>query len=281
MMQANLNKLFFGVVTVVAMFTGLLSAQTQDVSEKPQTTLQVGTYDAEAAFQQHPAQKELEKALQTAQAQMQAAQQEGDQQKLQQVREQFQQTRDQVVENFHQDVNKTMPTAAKAADVKVAAAQVSYTAKDVETKDITPQLIAAFDGPQEDTTADAPEKPQTTLQVGTYDLEAAFQQHPAQKELEKALQTAQAQMQAAQQEGDQQKLQQVREQFQQTRDQVVENFHQDVNKTMPTAAKAADVKVAAAQVSYTAKDVETKDITPQLIAAFDGPQEDAPNEQDG
>jgi len=41
-----------------------------------------------------------------------------------------------------------MPTAAKAAGVKVAASEVSYTAKDVETKDITTQLIAAFEGQQ-------------------------------------------------------------------------------------------------------------------------------------
>lgn len=144
MMQANLNKLFFGVATAVAMFTGLLSAQAQDAPEKPQSTLQVGTYDVEATFQQHPAQKELEKASQTAQAQMQAAQQEGDQQKLQQIQQQFQQTRSQVVEKFYRDVNKAMPTVAKAADVKVVAAEVSYTAKDVETKDITPQLIKVF-----------------------------------------------------------------------------------------------------------------------------------------
>jgi Skp family chaperone for outer membrane proteins len=249
----------------MAMFTGLLSAQAQDAPEKPQSTLQVGTYDVEATFQQHPAQKELEKASQSSQAQMQAAQQEGDQQKLHQIQQQFEQTRSQVVEKFYRDVNKAMPTAAKAADVKVVAAEVSYTAKDVETKDITPQLIAAFAGPQEDAPADASNKPQATLQVGTYDVEATFQQHPARKELEKASQSSQAQMQAAQQEGDQQKLQQIQQQFEQTRSQVVEKFYRDVNKAMPTAAKAADVKVVAAVVSYTAKDVETKDITPQLI----------------
>jgi Skp family chaperone for outer membrane proteins len=261
MMQVNLNKPFLVVVTIVAMFTGLLSAQAQDVSE---SALQVGTYDVEAVFQQHPARTELEKISQTAQAQMQAAQQEGDQEKLQQVREQFQQTRDQLVEKFYQDVDKTIPTAAEEADVKLVAAEVSYTAKDVESKDITPQLIAAFDRP-EVAPDDAPEEPKSTLQVGTYDVEAVFQQHPARTELEKISQTAQAQMQAAQQEGDQQKLQQVREQFQQTRDQLVEKFYQDIDKTIPTAAEEADVKVVAAEISYTAKNVESKDITPLLI----------------
>ncbi len=268
MMQTNLNKLFLGVATTVAMFAGSLSAQAQDAPEKPQSTFQVGTYDPEAAFQQHPAQVELGEASQTAQAQMQAAQQEGDQQKLQQIQQQFEQTRGQVIEKFYRDVNQTMPTAAKAADVKVVAVEVSYTANDVETRDITPQLIAAFDGPREDTPLDAPEKPQGTFQVGTYDPQAAFQQHPAQEELEQASQTAQAQMQAAQQEGDQQKLQQIQQQFEQTRGQVIEKFYRDVNQTMPTAAKAADVKVVAVEVSYTANDVETRDITPQLIKVF-------------
>ncbi len=268
MIQTNLNKLFFGVTTAIAMFAGLLSAQAQDAPEKPQSALHVGTYDLQAAFQQHPAQKELEKASQAAQAQMQAAQQEGDQRKVQQIQQQFEQTRGQVVDKFHRDVNEAMPTAAKSADVKVAAAEVSYTAREVETKDITPQLIAAFDRPQEDAPADAPEKPQSALHVGTYDLQAAFQQHPAQKELEKASQAAQAQMQAAQQEGDQRKVQQIQQQFEQTRGQVVDKFHRDVNEAMPTAAKSADVKVAAAEVSYTAREVETKDITPQLIKVF-------------
>ena len=268
MIRSTLNTLVFGLAMTVALCAGTVSVQAQDAHEKTQSTVHVGTYDVEAAFQQHPAQKELEKVSQTAQTQMQAAQQEGDRQKMQQIQQEFEASRGRIIETFYEDVNSAMPAAAKAADVIIVATEVSYAADDVETRDITSELIAAFDTPQEEPPAEVSNDDYAGLEVGTWDAQAVFQQHPSQKELNRAQQTAQAEMQAAQQEGDQQKLQQIQQKFEQTRGQVVETFYRDVNSAMPAVAKNADVKIVATEVTYTANDVKTKDITPQLIQSL-------------
>ncbi|MDT8322850.1 MAG: hypothetical protein RRA94_01975 [Bacteroidota bacterium] len=265
MNRANLNTLSIGIIMTMALLAAPFGMHAQSGDAKSGNTVQVGTYDVEAVFQQHPANEELNKASQSAQAQMQAAQQEGNQQKMQQLQQEFEQSRGKVVESFYQDVNAAMPVAAKAADVKLVVAEVSYAADGVETKDITSQLIAALDAPKDDAAADAAGKDQASLEVGTYDLEAVFRQHPANEELSKASQAAQAQMQAAQQEGDQQKMQQVQQEFEQTRGKVVENFYKDINKKLPSVAAAADIRVVAVEVSYAAKDVKTRDITSALI----------------
>ena len=261
MKKTKLTKLFISVVTGVTMFAAFLSAQ------DARGTIYIGTYDVQAVFKQHPAQKELAKTSQAAQKQMQSAQQKGEgQQKQQQIQQQYQQNRGKIIKKFHQDVKKKMPVASKAAGVKVVVSDVYYKAGDVKTKDVTPMLVAAFDGSQQNASAEVSEKSRKPLTVGTYDVQAIFKQHPARKELAKALQTARKQMQSAQQKGEgQQKKKQIQQQYQQDRGKIIKKFHQDVKKMMPAAAKAAGVKVVAFEVSYKAGDVKEKDITSKLV----------------
>ena len=257
------------VATAAVLLAGPFSACAQD--QAPATSnavLHVGTYDLKQAFQAHPAQAELMNVLGTAQTQMQQAQQEGDQQKMQQIQQEFERTQAQVIEKFERDVADALPAAAEAADVKVAALEVMYTAPEVQTQDITPQLIEAFNQEVGDARAEVGEDAEVSVQVGTYDSEVAFQAHPLQAELTSALGTAQAEMQQAQQDGDLQKIQQIQEQYEQTHGRVIEKFERDVAKAMPAVAEAADLKVAALQVTYAAAEVQTEDITSQLIEAF-------------
>lgn len=265
-----------GVVTALVMLTGQLNARAQTPSEgtpaddagKNKPALHIGTFDIQAAFDAHPAQKELLTASEAAQTQLQQAQQQGDQQKMQQIQQQFEQTRNQVVEKFHEQVAASMPAVAKATGVKLVASEVVYTAADVQTRNITEELIKSFDKKAESGESEKPAEGKVALHVGIYDPQEAFDAHPAQKELLTAAESAQTQMQEAQQQGDQQKMQQIQQQFEQSRARTIEKFQQDVEKTMPTAAQAAGVQVAAVEIVYKANDVQTRNITPELIKAF-------------
>lgn len=269
-------RLFFENVltpglTAAVMLIGIISVRAQDQrSDKSEAAFQVGVYDLEEAFQAHPAQAELTKALGMTQTRMQAAEQAGDQQKVQQIQQQYEQTRGQIIGKFEEDVADAMPAAAEAAGVKVAVSQVTYTAAGVETRDITSQLIKSFNKELNDVPVEVDEGKTASLEIGTYDVEEAFQAHPAQEELSQALGMAQARMQQAQQEGDQQKMQQVQQQYEETHGQVIGKFEEDVADAMPVAAEAAGVKVAAQKVVYAASEVQSKDITPQLIKALNG-----------
>lgn len=157
MIQRHANKLIVSMILVVAavigvtLFTGHSNAQLpplrqtpQAANNAPQPALEVGTYNANAAFDKHPARQEVLKAFQTAQAQIQQAQEQGDQEQLQAVQQQYEKQREQIIEAFQQDVNKALPAAAQAAGVKVVALQVVYTDDDVAVRDVTPQLVNAL-----------------------------------------------------------------------------------------------------------------------------------------
>ncbi|MFW6170019.1 MAG: hypothetical protein ACODAD_05975, partial [Planctomycetota bacterium] len=109
-----------------------------------QARLQVGTYEAEAAFQAHPAQKGMQTALQQAQTQMQQAQQQGNQEMMQQIQQQFEQAREQAIQQFEQDVSRVLPNVAEDAGVQVVAVEVAYADDDVKTVDITRGLTEAL-----------------------------------------------------------------------------------------------------------------------------------------
>ncbi|MFO7905041.1 MAG: hypothetical protein R6U98_20420 [Pirellulaceae bacterium] len=81
MVRRNANKFFLGTATAVGlvaaivMVVGHLTAEAQIEGAQREAQgdappLQVGTYNAEEAFQAHPAQGEVERALSTAQGQM-------------------------------------------------------------------------------------------------------------------------------------------------------------------------------------------------------------------
>ncbi len=118
--------------------------QRQTVPPQPKADIQIGTYDPQIAFEQHPARKELLASLESVQADMQSAQQEGSQQKVQQLQQQFERKRSQLIAKFQRDVTRALPDAARDAGVDVVALEVAYMSHNIETKDITNELIQAF-----------------------------------------------------------------------------------------------------------------------------------------
>jgi Skp family chaperone for outer membrane proteins len=148
MIQHRANKFLVGVGAVagLVMVAVLVAAQPPGyAAERPESALKIGTYEPAAAFQAHPDQKGMMEALRTAQTQMQQAQQEKDQQKMQQIQKQYEQVRQQAVQKFQKDLSEVLPEVAKAAGVKVVATQVVYKAEGVQTVDLTPVLVKAFE----------------------------------------------------------------------------------------------------------------------------------------
>lgn len=157
-MYRNTNTfVLFIALTAVALiaatlFTGQLRAQDQipygqTFSEKDSQTekaITVGTYNPQAAFEQHPLQEKLMEKYMTLQPAIQKAQQENDQQKAIQLQQEFEQERMQIIEQFQKDVDKALPEVAEAAGVKVIALEIAYIADDVKTQDVTAHLVEAF-----------------------------------------------------------------------------------------------------------------------------------------
>lgn len=176
MIQRNANKFFLGtataigLVTAVVMVIGHVTAEAQvggqeRAAQPPQpgdAPLQVGTYDAEQAFEAHPAKQQVEQALNTAQGQMQQAQQQGDQQQMQQIQQQFEQAREQAIQQFQQDVSRVLPNVAADVGVQVVAMEIAYKADHVKTVDITRGLaegLAKLSGEQGEVEEAMPKMP--------------------------------------------------------------------------------------------------------------------------
>lgn len=162
MINRNTNKfVIFAALTAAVMitaviFTGQLSAEDQDpfgqispekpseMNSKAKDVLKIGTYNPQAVFDQHPLKDKLMKQYGTIQKATQKAQKEGDQQKVMKLQQQFEQQRNQIIEKFHSDVDKAIPAIAKKNGIKVIALEISYTADDIATKNVTKQLMNAF-----------------------------------------------------------------------------------------------------------------------------------------
>jgi len=110
-------------------------------------------------------------------------------------------------------------------------------------------------------------------QVGTYDMQMAFQQYPGREELMKTYQSVRSEMSKAQKEGDQKKAKEIQQKLQKKQQEIIEKFRSDVEKAVPKVAKSTGVKVVAMQVVYTAEGINTKDITPQIVEKIGGDPE--------
>ncbi|MFO7975252.1 MAG: hypothetical protein R6V12_11520 [Candidatus Hydrogenedentota bacterium] len=166
MMRNNVKKVLLGVAMVVAAVTaisitaGHLRVQAQEAAP----VIEIGTYNPQAAFEKHPAQTALMEIMETLQTDLQKAQEEGDSAKVQQIQQQYEQERAQAIEQFHNDINRIIPSAAQAAGVNVVALEIVYAAENVKTQDITPELINAFDDlGGEEGQKEAPVAPQVPL----------------------------------------------------------------------------------------------------------------------
>ena len=147
MMQNSAKKILFGMamaiacVAAIAFTAGQLNVQAQE----PVTGIVVGTYAPQTAFEHHPAQARLMEVTQTLQTELHQAQQEGDAARVQQIQQQYEQEHTRAVEHFQRDVNQAVPAAAETAGVNVVALDIVYATPDVQTRDITQQLVEVFE----------------------------------------------------------------------------------------------------------------------------------------
>lgn len=141
----------------------LPSAEERDEAEAPgaEAELRVGTYDPQSVLEQHPAHEELWQTAQSTQSEMQKAQQEENYEKVQQLQQEYQQKRNQILDDFEADIDEALPEVAEDTGVQVVALEVVYTGDEVQTQDITPDLVEELNDNQEDTQEDgAPVSPE-------------------------------------------------------------------------------------------------------------------------
>ena len=143
-MKTSWKKAVIAGMSMAMALTGavLLAQNTGEADE----AMIVGTYNPQQVAMQSGLQQKMQGEMAGLQQRMQAAQQEGDQAAMQQIQGEAGQIQERIVGEFESDLDEAMPGVAEEAGVKIIAVEVSYTADDIETKDVTNALIAELNG---------------------------------------------------------------------------------------------------------------------------------------
>jgi Skp family chaperone for outer membrane proteins len=143
----------------LAAVAGLVLTQGVTAQQAGTPPVVVGTYQPQQVAEQSPAQAKLSQRVQGLQAEMQQAQQAGDQTELQRLQAQAQQAQQDAAAEFQSAINSAMPGVAESAGAQIIAVEVAYTAPNVQTVDVTQQIIREM---QSDTEPElvAPPQPQ-------------------------------------------------------------------------------------------------------------------------
>ncbi len=131
------------VALATAVFGGWVLRSSHAQTDQADAVMAVGVYQPQAVFNEHPVREEMIGELERVQLQMQQAQQAGDTQRIMELQSEMEQKQQRVIERFQQDMDQVMPRVAEQAGVKVVAVQIAYVADDVQTKDVTRQVIAS------------------------------------------------------------------------------------------------------------------------------------------
>lgn len=109
----------------------------------------------------------------------------------------------------------------------------------------------------------------TSIVVGTYELQDVAEQYGINQKLMEGMSGLQERMMAAQQQGDQEEMQRIQAEAQQIQDDVVTTFEDEIEAAMPNVAEQTGADIIAVEVGYIGEDIETKDVTQELIAEMD------------
>ena len=143
-MKTSLKKAtILGVSMAVALTGAVMFSQNTGEADE---ALIVGTYNPQTVAMQSGLQQKMQAEMAGLQQRMQVAQQEGNQAAMQEIQGEAGQIQERLVGEFESDLDKAMPGVAEEAGVKIIAVEVSYTADEVETKDVTNALIAELNG---------------------------------------------------------------------------------------------------------------------------------------
>lgn len=109
----------------------------------------------------------------------------------------------------------------------------------------------------------APEGEQ--VRVGTYEPEQVFGAYHGREAFMQQFQELQIEAQTAQQEGDQEQMMAIQQRLQEAQQEVIETFQNEVEQAMPDVAEKAGVQIVAVEVVYRAPNVETQNVTAEVI----------------
>lgn len=133
----------------IAALAAVIAAQGNLYAQEEDAGIVVGTYEPQQIAQQTGLQQKIQGEMQGLQQRMQSAQQQGDRQAMQQIQQEAQQIQQRMITEFEDDMDAAMPDVAKETGADIIAAQVSYTADGIETKDVTNEIVAKMGGSAE------------------------------------------------------------------------------------------------------------------------------------
>jgi hypothetical protein len=132
--------------------------------DTPDLTIRVATYEPQTVFSQSHLQNELLQSSQRISAAMEQAQQQGDQDAMQQLQLQFRSEQERIVGEFEDGLKEIMPAIAREEGLQLVAVDVIYQQDNVQTRDITQDVVQKMNANAPEGSAPAPPQPQLQLQ---------------------------------------------------------------------------------------------------------------------
>lgn len=114
----------------------------------------VGTYQAQQVAQAVGFQQQVMQQMQGLQQRAQEAQQSGDQQAMQQIQMEAQQIQQDAAAKLLAEIESVMPQVAEQTGASIIATDVTWSAEDVTTEDVTQAIIDAMDVGGDDAAAE-------------------------------------------------------------------------------------------------------------------------------
>ncbi len=126
-------------------------------------------------------------------------------------------------------------------------------------------LQTAAPAPADDVEGEAPA---AAIRVGVFDVNQAFNAYPGIQRAQQRSQELQADMQQAGAAQDQARMGEIQQEFQQLQQRAVQEFQADLERVLPDIARAAQVPLIVHDVAYAAPNLESVDLTGQVVEAL-------------
>ncbi len=119
--------------------------------------MRVGVFDVNQAFNAYPGVQRAQQRGQELQGEMQEASAAQDQARMGEIQQEFQQLQQRAMQEFQQDLQRALPDIASNAGVPLIVSEVAYAEDNLESVDLTGEVVSALREPAE--TPGAPEMP--------------------------------------------------------------------------------------------------------------------------
>lgn len=111
---------------------------------------------------------------------------------------------------------------------------------------------------------------QDAPRLGVYDTQRVLQAFGPYAEYQQKVRDLQARARQQGQGLDQETLMKMRQQMNAARNELLQEYQRAVNDALPGVARQNDLQVVAVEVAYTSDNVETVDVTGDLVEALNG-----------